>query len=285
LNRCIQRSHSRSARGCPGDRCMTVSHMSGAGNRFLVIDDREDQLFADVMTPGQISDLFAKYARTDEAPFEGLLRVRSIDISHCSTDFYNPDGSRGMLCGNGARCAVRHAVDHGASPNGTLSCMFNGTTYTARFYDDSTVGIILPTPAQVRYFPIGTLENVTIPVWYVDVHSDHVVIEAPHDAGNPYIGMLRHHADFPRGVNVNMAEMISDDTIRLATFERGVEAITQACGTGAVSTAVTMWMHDPSITRFTIVPPSGRELVVTIFANAGHIDSIELRGDAVYDHP
>lgn len=263
---------------------MTINHMSGAGNRFLVVDDREDHFFADDMTPEQISALFAKHARTDAAPFEGLLRVRSIDGSLCETDFYNPDGSRGMLCGNGARCAVQYAVDHGASPNGALSCTFNGITYTARLYDDSTVGIMLPTPAQVRYFPIGSLENVPIPVWYVDVSSDHVVIEMPHDASNPLVGILRHHADFPRGVNVNMAEMISPGIIRLATFERGVEAITQACGTGAVSTAVTMWMRDPSITRFTIVPPSGRELVVTIFAEAGHIDSIELRGDAVYDN-
>lgn len=264
---------------------MIVHHMSGAGNRFLMVDDREDHFFGDVITPEQISVLFASYAKTDAAPFEGLLRVRSIDGSHCVTDFYNPDGSRGMLCGNGARCAVRYAVDNGLSQHSALSCTFNGANYTARCYDDSTVGIMLPTPAQVRYFPIGTLESVPTPVWYVDVSSDHVVIEAPHDAANPLVGVLRHHADFPRGVNVNMVEMISNDIIRLATFERGVEAITQACGTGAVSTAVTMWMRDPSITRFTIVPPSGRELVVTIFANAGHIDSIELRGDAVYDNP
>ena len=263
---------------------MTIHHMSGAGNRFLMVDDRQDHLFDDVMTPEQVSDLFAKNARSDAAPFEGLLRMRLIDGAQCVTDFYNPDGSRGMLCGNGARCAVRYAVDHGASQHGALSCTFNGTTYTARLYDDSTVGIMLPTPAQVRYFPVGTLDSVEIPVWFVDVSSDHVVIEAPLDATNPIVGILRHHADFPRGVNVNMLEMISPDILRLATFERGVEAITQACGTGAVSSAVTMWMRDPSITRFTIVPPSGRELVVTIFANAGHIDSIELRGDAVYDN-
>jgi len=262
---------------------MKITHMSGAGNRFLVIDDRDASDNDEVFTPDQIKRLIADHARVDGASLEGVLRIRHIAAARVEADFYNPDGSRGMLCGNGARCAVRYALDNGARTQESISCLFNWVLYSARAYDDNTIGVQLPTPQQMRYFAPGSLESVEIPVWYVDVQSDHAVILAEHDSSAPVVTKLRHHPDFPRGVNVNMMCLTNPQTISLATFERGVEAITGACGTGAVSAAVTMWMRDPSITRFTVIPPSGRPLMVTIFAEAGHIESIELRGDAVYD--
>lgn len=262
---------------------MTVLHMSGAGNRFLVIDDR-DQRHEEVFTPDRIVRSIHENARADGASIEGLLRIRQIGSARVEAEFYNPDGSRGMLCGNGARCLVRYATDHGLRAQESITCLFNGVLYSARVYEDGTVGIQLPTPLQMRYFAPGSLESVDAQVWYVDVHSDHAVIIAPHEASAPVVAQLRHHPDFPRGVNVNMMCITDPQTISLATFERGVEAITGACGTGAVSAAVTMWMRDPSHTQFTVIPPSGRPLSVTIFAHAGHIESIELRGDAVYDN-
>jgi diaminopimelate epimerase len=263
---------------------MTVLHMSGAGNRFLLIDDRDQLGAEDVFTPDQVRELAADRARTDGGSIEGLLRIRQIGTSRVEADFYNPDGSRGMLCGNGARCVVRYAADHGLRAHEAISCVFNGMPFRARVYDDATIGIDLPTPLQMRYFAPGSLEAVDVPVWYVDVQSDHAVIIAPQQAPSLLVAQLRHHPDFPRGVNVNMMCITDPQRISLATFERGVEAITGACGTGAVSAAVTMWMRDPSHTRFTVIPPSGRPLEVTIFAQAGHIETIELRGDAVYDH-
>lgn len=263
---------------------MTALHMSGAGNRFLVIDDRDQPLAVEVFTPEDIRRLIAAHRRTDAAAIEGILRIRQIAASRVDADFYNPDGSRGMLCGNGARCIVRYAADHGMRAQESISCLFNGSSYSARLYDDSTIGITLPTPVQMRYFAPGSLDSVEIPVWYVDVQSDHAVIITQSDPLDPVVPLLRHHPDFPRGVNVNMMCTIDARTISLATYERGVEAITGACGTGAVSAAVTMWMRDPSNSRITVIPPSGRPLMVTIFAEAGHIESIELRGDAVYDH-
>ena len=258
--------------------------MSGAGNRFLVIDDRDQPDRDEVFSTERVIELVDKHARTDGANIEGVLRIRQIAAARVEADFYNPDGSRGMLCGNGARCVVRYAVDHGSRAQDSISCLFNGILYRARVYDDATIGVDLPTPVQMRYFAPGSLESVDIPVWYVDVQSDHAVIIAPNDPSAPVVTQLRHHPDLPRGVNVNMMCITDPQTISLATFERGVEAVTGACGTGAVSAAVTMWMRDPAQTHFAIIPPSGRPLAVTIFAKAGHIESIELRGDAIYDN-
>ena len=263
---------------------MITLHMSGAGNRFLLVDDRrESRNDALPLTNEQVRELLQLHARGDAAPIEGIVRMREIHASAINVEFYNPDGSRGMLCGNGARCAIRYGIDNGASPEGWIECTFNGMQYTACQYSDHTIGLRMPTPSQMRFYPAGSLDGVDVPLWYVDVNSDHVVIDAEHDASNPLVLRLRHHPDFPRGVNVNLLQIGGPATLQLATFERGVEAITQACGTGAVRAAVTMWMRNPSVENFSVIPPSGRPLMVTIFAHAGHIDSIELRGDALYD--
>lgn len=263
---------------------MNTCHMSGAGNTFLVIDDRKDPITSATLSATDARALIRKHPRGDGLAIEGLIRIRSVGSSRAEAEFYNPDGTCGMLCGNGARCAVRYAVDHGTERSTLISLVLNDIEYEARMHSDGTVRIVLPPPTQLRYFPIGTLDNVDLPVWYVNVNSDHVVVDHPHDLSDPLIARLRHHPVFPRGANVNMLVIETDRTLRLATFERGVEGITQACGTGAVSAALSMWMRDPSITAYTIIPPSGRPLGVTIAESGGHIQSIVLRGDATYDN-
>ncbi|MBU3698540.1 MAG: hypothetical protein FGM33_00820 [Candidatus Kapabacteria bacterium] len=263
---------------------MTMHHMSGAGNTFILIDDRARPLLDSELTIEYVLELLKQNPRPDQRPIEGLLRIRSIDSRSINAEFYNPDGSRGMFCGNGARCAVRYGIDNGASAQGPLTLTFNGAQYAARVHDDATISIVLPPPTQLRYFPAGLLESIDVPVWYANVNSDHVVIDSAHDADNPLVARLRHHPDFPRGTNVNMLQSGDDGLLHLATFERGVETVTQACGTGAVSASLSMWMRTPSVHTYKIIPPSGRQLDVTINAEGGQITSIELRGDATYDN-
>lgn len=263
---------------------MTLRHMSGAGNTFILLDDRKEAPDSGELSAESVRNLIALYPRADHRPVEGLVRMRSISTSTIVAEFYNPDGTRGMLCGNGARCALRYGKDHGASAAGALQLILNGCAYAGEAFADGSVSVVLPPPAQLRYFAPGTLEDVSVPVWYVNVNSDHVVIDARHDASDRLVARLRHHPEFPRGVNVNMLQTDADGTLLLATFERGVEAITQACGTGAVSAALSMWMRKPAVHDYVIIPPSQRRLAVQINEEGGHITSIELRGDAIYDN-
>jgi len=263
---------------------MILRHMSGAGNTFILLDDRHDAPGSGELSAASVRDLIVLHPRVDHRPVEGLIRMRSISASTIVAEFYNPDGSRGMLCGNGARCALRYGLDSGSAAVESLQLILNGSAYAGESHEDSTISVVLPPPAQLRYYAPGTLEDISVPVWYVNVNSDHVVIDAMHDATDPLVARLRHHPEFPRGVNVNMLQTGIDGTLHLATFERGVEAVTQACGTGAVSAALSMWMRNPTVHDYVIVPPSGRRLAVRISEDGGHITSIELRGDANYDN-
>lgn len=256
-----------------------IVHMSGAGNTFLVADGRD---MKEVIPPDDLKRLIIDHPRSDAQRIEGVLILRSVVDATIVADFYNPDGSHGMMCGNGARCIVRYACDNGLEVSNNITLILNGTQYACALFQDATVGITFDAPKEIRHYPIGSLGGVDEDVWYINVGSDHVVIGGPLDAGRPVVHALRHHPAFPRGVNVNMRT--SNDILHLATFERGVEAVTGACGTGALSAAIIEWVRNPERTTCVIIPPSGRPLQTTLTIEQSTIVSMTLRGDAVYDN-
>ena len=252
-------------------------HMSGAGNTFIVGSSSTKY------TAEEIRQLIASNPRQDQLPVEGVLALRHTSSRSFVCDYYNPDGSQGMMCGNGARCIVRFATDNGVlASSPVIDFSLNEASYTASI-DSGLVTISLPAPWSEREFKIGELDGVSEAVYYVDVNSDHVVIDGPIDASKAIVAALRHHAEFPRGTNVNMCSGLGSSSIVMATFERGVEAITGACGTGAVAAAIAGWRVYGGPDTVELEPPSKRLLSVTIHHLGSIITSIDLIGDAQYD--
>ena len=133
---------------------ISVHHMSGAGNRFLV-GSADTDLQAD-----EVKGLIDLNPRTDDAPIEGVLLLREKTSESFTADFYNPDGSRGMMCGNGARCIVRFAVDKGVNiADVPAPFTLNDVEYRA-VIDGSQVTITFPPPISEEEFPAGELEGV-----------------------------------------------------------------------------------------------------------------------------
>lgn len=253
--------------------------MSGAGNRFLVADARHDKT---TWTADRVRSIISENPRQDNMPIEGLLLLRSCQGDVVVADFYNPDGTHGMMCGNGARCIVRFACDHGLEHREAIKLTINGMVFYCSVSNDDLVSIRFPAPSAIRHYPIGTLEGIDVDVWYVNVGTDHVVIDGPINAQRPEVLRLRHHQEFPNGTNVNMVAVGSPT--HLATFERGVESVTGACGTGALSCAVVAWKKDRATLNHTFIPPSGRELDVHLEVVDSEIVSMTLTGDARYDN-
>ncbi len=118
---------------------------------------------------------------------------------------------------------------------------------TARFIEEEFTAIIsmptpkfdrrdIPSPGNGEYYErIGEFDvyaaNTGVPhaVVLVDaVDSIDIAAVAP---------PIRRHASFPEGANVNFVEKTGDDSLRIRTFERGVEEETLSCGTGATAAA------------------------------------------------
>jgi diaminopimelate epimerase len=153
--------------------------------------------------------------------------------------FYNSDGSRGEMCGNGARCICRFAYDLGIAGPEMVVETDAGLVHGWRLSENQY---------RVKLNNPGILDLNRKPgIAYVELGNPGV----PH-AVAPYSGdlwkdkeslrsrmeTLRHDPAFPKGANVNFYQVLQPGEVRMLTFERGVEDFTLACGTGSGSTDV-----------------------------------------------
>jgi diaminopimelate epimerase len=267
-----------------------VQHWSGAGNRFVIIDNRQNKI------NNQLNTLVTSLCQRKDLPdAEGLLVLLEIDRnkSSCNYDFYNPDGSTGLMCGNGARCAVQHAVLIENFDKNQIQLILNNRFYTAEIFDNDRVALRLPLYKELRLIDSWT---------YVNVGSHHVIIDARDivqsiEEFNRFdlIKFANEKLNFYRNkiginyLNLNIAYPIKDQSIiQLRTYENGVFDETQACGTGAVSTAIAFWTRNIiRNTKIELIPKSQRLLTVhlEIDDQGENILGMILEGDARQDAP
>jgi diaminopimelate epimerase len=269
-------------------REIEVYRMSGAGNLFSVIDN-SDFLFNDVQLI-ELAGLLCNINEFNNFKSEGLLAVSKSNEDDFDVKFLNPDGSTGMMCGNGGRCAIDFAIQKSISKNrnGTLNFSMAGNKYSGEISIDG-VKLILPPPKRVEFNKQIEIMGKKITGTFVNVTSDHFVVnfkdlrdfdlEFNIESINKFAPSIRLHPDFGlSGVNVNIYGL-TQDTIYLYTYERGVEAVTGACGTGAVSTAIHCEeVHKISL-PITISPPSAIPIYVNIEKNySNEIKNLQLTG-------
>ncbi len=265
-----------------------VEIMSGAGNIFSIIDNRKLKL---------PTDFFQHYAeliceKSYDKKTEGLLIIENAknDEKDFSLKYFNPDGSSGMMCGNGGRCAVGFALNREIIVENKNVIKFDvwGQDYVAELIEDK-IKITFPPPIQINLNKTIEINNFTINGDFINVNSPHYVINideqklfAKYDfftfPVNDYGRSIRFHNEFfPGGTNVDFFKL-QNDIIYLRTYERGVESETGACGTGAISTAISVYFAKKKQTKFRIVPTSREELIVEIIVEGNLIKNINLIG-------
>ena len=218
--------------------------MNGAGNDFVVLDNRF-YAFSDTALAALARDLCR---RTERIGADGLLALDTgTDGADFRMHYHNADGSRAAMCGNGARCLVRFAAlsgidPAGGAPDGALDGApvafdTDAGRYHARTLASGDVALTVPPPARLR--PVDLAGGLA--ATYVWTGTDHVVVFVSHADRAPVasLGPLlrRDPALSEAGANVNFAEVTGPDRLRVRTFEKGVEAETRACGTGAIAAA------------------------------------------------
>lgn len=209
--------------------------MHGAGNDFILIDDRPARFpCADT---GLIQHLCNRHTGIGS---EGLLLLQSSPRAHFRMRFFNPDGAEADLCGNGARCIARLARDLGLAP----SSMHIETAAGALEADvvSDAVRLHLPVPTDGRYHQILAVDTLAIRYHRIHAGVPHVVIETPEmdtvDVRQTGAAIRQHAAFAPEGTNVDFMAVIGPHDLRVRTYERGVEAETPACGTGITACAL-----------------------------------------------
>jgi len=213
---------------------ITFSKLSGAGNDFIVIDNRSLSIHLATL---QIRDLCTR--RTGIGA-DGLILIEPSAHYDFSMKYYNSDGLLGSMCGNGGRCAAYFAHTIGVTFTSDSSCSFeaNSNRYDAVVTGPETVQLRMLAPESFR----TGIELEGLTCHSVNTGSPHIIIYTSDLENASVTGTgrtIRHRTDeFPGGTNVNFIEITSPDSLSIRTFERGVEDETLACGTGAVAAAL-----------------------------------------------
>jgi len=215
---------------------MEFTKMNGAGNDFVVVDNRRGEVR---LSAGQIAWLCDRHRGVGA---DGLLTV---EPSGSEADFrmryYNADGGEADMCGNGARCFARFAAR--LLPQAPASLTFD--TPAGRIhavFSGGLVTITMSAPHGLRPPSELDLAGERATVHFLNTGVPHAVVFVE-DAGAVDIARLGsalrwHEAFAPKGTNANFAQALSPGNLVLRTFERGVEGETLACGTGVCAAAL-----------------------------------------------
>jgi len=268
-------------------------YISGSGNIFTVFDNRiinETKEFfsenAEILTTvnptvnntvnNSVNNISNKIIQT-----EGIVVLNNSNNFDFEVWFFNPDGSSGMMCGNGGRVAIYFAIKNGFIENykddETVSFEMNNTVYLGKKNAD-LYSIFFP-PAVIFPKEIEIIiennfgKNENVKGYFANVGTEHFAIEKENinEIDVDEMGKkIRNNSCFlPQGTNVNFFEKSKEmNTIFLRTYEKGVENETGACGTGSISTALVYFKKYGYSGKLKIIPTSKSLLFVDlIFKN------------------
>jgi diaminopimelate epimerase len=258
---------------------LRFTKMDGAGNDFILIDNRAGEVHLD---RSQVAQLCNRHRGI------GADGVLLLELPANRADFrmryFNADGGEAEMCGNGARCFARFASRvTGAqreisfeTPAGVVSAELADNLVTLRMTEPTDLRMNLKVPVadsnKTAHFVNSGVPHVVIPVPKindVDVRLD----------GRS----IRYHQMFsPNGANVNFIEKHGPSKIAIRTYERGVENETLACGTGIVASALIFAATENISGPIRVIARGGDELQVGFEKVDGDFRNVTLTGPAEF---
>lgn len=259
---------------------IAFTKMHGAGNDFVMIENLDGSI---ELTSAQIKALCD---RRFGIGGDGLILLNppADSSTEATMLYYNSDGGRADMCGNGARCFTSFALQNGIGGE-------NKVTFT------TDVGPMSANAANgeftIRMTPMNGLKldqtietpHGTYPYHFMNTGVEHAVMFV-NDVSKiditPEGSSIRYHEDLaPKGANANFAQVTPDGSIAVRTYERGVEGETLACGTGVVATAISAVLKGLVQQPVAVHVAGGDTLTVDFQRNGDSVSEITLCGPAV----
>jgi diaminopimelate epimerase len=250
--------------------------MNGSGNDFVLIDNRDRSLAV-----GDVVAFVQRVcARKVSVGADGLILIEKSDKVDFKWRFFNADGSEVEMCGNGGRCAARFAFLSGiAGPR--LSFETVAGIIDAEVTGD-TVKLRLPDPRNLVAEDRIRIDAEELIVSSINTGVPHVVhfVRDPDTFDVFSTGRaIRYHEHYrPAGTNANFAAVIDGHTLRVRTYERGVEDETLACGTGSVASALIAACRGLVESPVDVRVQSGETLRIHFERGAGGFEKVYLEG-------
>lgn len=254
--------------------------MTGGGNDFVLFDNRNDIL------PKDYAALSKKICeRKFSIGADGLLILEKSEDTDFRMIYYNADGSRAAMCGNGARCIARFANMLKIAP-AKMNFVTDAGTLSAEVKGE-IVKLKMSEPSELKLdFEVRIEDGKEFHLSFINTGVPHAVLMVT-DLEKTEVQELgkaiRYHKEFaPEGTNANFVFHRDEHTLFIRTYERGVEGETLACGTGAVAAALICAAKNLVQSPVTCQPRSGEILRVYFEQNAesGTFQNVFLEGPA-----
>ena len=222
---------------------------SGAGNDFIVVDGRKGVCEEELVPFRSAEGISAMCDRKDgykaadgRIGADGVMVLTDSEAYDFRMEYYNSDGSSGMMCGNGGRCITAFADELGIVPA-------NSGAYVFEAADGLHTGEILGRDGAVKTVRIKMIDafgmREVLGGRFLNTGTRHFVLIVDDVEKVDVEGQgsrLRHDPEFaPEGANINFISLRENGTLNVRTFEKGVEAETLACGTGITASAIAAW--------------------------------------------
>ncbi len=242
----------------------------GTGNDFIIVNN------SPVLLDHNDNDIFKRLCdRRFGIGADGLILIEDSPGFDFRMLYYNADGSSGEMCGNGGRCAAHFFMKHFSGPR-DLFFMAGDGPHTARVAGNDIIEISVRDVTEAAETPDGILVNTGVPHLVIFAEDTEMTDFATFARG------LRHSPRYaPGGVNVNLAA-VTDNRLRIRTYERGVEDETLSCGTGATASAIAAALTGKIVTDNTRVSVRGGELQIRFVKNDAGASEIFLTGPATF---
>ncbi|RPJ10083.1 MAG: diaminopimelate epimerase [Desulfobacteraceae bacterium] len=257
---------------------ITFFKMSGSGNDFILIDNRNN-----VVDESSLTSFIRNVCRRKmSAGADGLILIENSDSADFKWRYYNSDGGRAEMCGNGARCAARFAYLNSIAGS-DMSFVTDAGIVHAQVKGDK-VKVKTTDPSDFKQDYTIELEDGFLTVSSINTGVPHVVVTMDSIDDVDVVGMgrevRRHKAFAPAGTNVNFITRVKNGSFSIRTYERGVEDETLACGTGSIASALVTASKDKVESPLNIVTRSGGVLTIYYKEDNGRFHDIYLEGDA-----
>jgi diaminopimelate epimerase len=256
---------------------LRFTKMNGAGNDFILIDNRAGDVHLDRSQIVRLCD------RHRGIGADGILLLENAtNRADFRMRYFNADGGEAEMCGNGARCFARFA-NKVARAQTKISFETPAGVISAELGGDA-VRLHMTEPTDLRLDIELPLANKNKTVHFINSGVPHVVIPVPRidDVDVRRQGSaIRYHKIFsPKGANVNFIEKRGPKKIAVRTYERGVEDETLACGTGVVASALIFAASENANGPISVIARGGDELRVGFEKSHGQFRNVTLTGPA-----
>ncbi|MCB4203880.1 diaminopimelate epimerase [Deferribacterales bacterium Es71-Z0220] len=229
--------------------------MSGSGNDFILIDNRDKKIDYNKNFIEKVCK------RSLSVGADGIIFIEKSTVADFKWAFFNSDGSVAEMCGNGSRCAARFAYLNNIAGKRMKFETLAGII-EAEIKEGVNVKVQLTQPFDEKLnFNVDDYK-----LSYINTGVPHAVIETDNIESVDIVksgAFLRYHNHFaPAGTNVDFYEVVNDNTVKMRTYERGVEAETLACGTGAAAVSIIASKNNKLKSPITVITRSGLKLKI-----------------------